>query len=127
MIFGIGTDLIENHRIKEKLERTPGLKEKLFTEIEIKYCETKKQPYLHYAARFAGKEAFLKAMGTGFANGYKFNEIEILNDEKGKPFVKVYGKVKEFLKENKILSVQISMAHIKEFAKAVVILEKKEE
>lgn len=127
MIFGIGTDLIENNRIKEKISKLPGLKEKIFTKNEIKYCEAKRYPFQHYSARFAGKEAILKAMGTGWSKGFKFNEIEILNDEKGKPFVKVYGKVKKFFNQNKITSVQISMSHIKKFAKAVVILEKRED
>lgn len=127
MIFGIGADIIETERVREKLERTPGLKEKLFTNKEILYCSSKKNPAQHYSARFAAKEAFLKAMGTGWSNGYKFKEIEIINEKNGKPSIVVYGTVKKFCKRNKITAMQVSMSHIKELAKAVVILEKKED
>ncbi|MBP7870250.1 MAG: holo-ACP synthase, partial [Candidatus Saccharicenans sp.] len=77
MIFGVGVDIIEVDRIEDKLSRTPGLKDKLYTPVEIGYCESKKFPAQHYAARFAAKEAFLKALGTGWSRGVKFSEIEI--------------------------------------------------
>ena len=124
MIFGIGTDIIEVPRIEQKLARTKGLKEKVFTAHEIEYCEAKKRSALHYAARFAAKESFLKAMGTGWQGGFRFDEIEIVNNELGKPEVVVHGKVKAFCEERRIVGFQVSLSHIKDLAKAVVVLEK---
>lgn len=127
MIFGIGTDIIEVKRIEEKLIRTGGLKAKIFTPREIAYCESKHRPAMHFAARFAAKEAFLKAMGTGWTGGHKFSEIEIIDDELGKPELYVYGKVKEFCYQNRLSRFEVSLSHIKDLATAVVILEKDED
>lgn len=124
MIFGIGTDIIEVARIEEKLARTKGLKTKLFTEREIGYCESKRRSGPHFAARFAAKEAFLKALGTGWRGGFQFDEVEIVNDRLGKPEVVTYGKIKEFCLEKGISSAFVSLSHIKDLAKAVVVLER---
>ncbi len=127
MIFGIGTDIIEVQRVEEKLIRTGGLKERLFTDQEIAYCDSKHRPGMHFAARFAAKEAFLKAMGTGWTGGHRFDEIEIVNNELGKPEIYVYGKVKSFCEENGIGAMEVSLSHIKDLAKAIVVLEKQAE
>jgi holo-[acyl-carrier protein] synthase len=124
LIFGVGTDIIEVKRIEEKLRRTKGLKTRLFTEREIAYCESKHCPAMNYAARFAAKEAFLKAMGTGWSDGYKFSDIEIVNNVQGKPELIVHGKVDEFCRTHGVTGMQVSLSHIKDLAKAVVILEK---
>ena len=123
MIFGIGTDIIEVRRVEEKLGRTEGLKKRLFTPREIAYCESKHRPALHFAARFAAKEAFLKAMGTGWSGGHRFDEIEIVNNVLGKPELFVHGKVREFCGIHRIIGMQASLSHIQELAKAVVLLE----
>ncbi len=96
MIFGIGTDIIEIARVEAKLSRTQGLREKVFTPREIAYSESRGRSGQHFAARFAAKEAFLKAMGTGWRGGYRFSDVEIINDGLGKPEVFVHGKIKEF-------------------------------
>jgi holo-[acyl-carrier protein] synthase len=127
LIFGVGTDIIEVQRVEEKLIRTVSLKEKLFTPTEIAYCDSKHRPALHYAARFAAKEAFLKAMGTGWSGGHKFSEIEVVNNTLGKPELFVHGKVNEFCRAHGITGMQVSLSHIKDLAKAVVVLEKKPE
>jgi holo-[acyl-carrier protein] synthase len=124
LIFGVGTDIIEVQRVEEKLIRTVSLKEKLFTPTEIAYCDSKHRPALHYAARFAAKEAFLKAMGTGWSGGHKFSEIEVVNNTLGKPELFVHGKVNEFCRAHGITGMQVSLSHIKDLAKAVVVLEK---
>jgi holo-[acyl-carrier protein] synthase len=124
LIFGVGTDIIEVRRVEEKLLRTGGLKTKLFTPKEIAYCDSKYRPALHYAARFAAKEAFLKAMGTGWSGGHKFSEIEVVNNALGKPELFVHGKVGEFCASHGITGMQVSLSHIQELAKAVVVLEK---
>jgi holo-[acyl-carrier protein] synthase len=123
LIFGVGTDIIEVQRVEDKLVRTAGLKKKIFTPREIAYCESKHRPALHFAARFAAKEAFLKAMGTGWSGGHRFDEIEIVNNALGKPELYVHGKVLEFCRVHGVTGMQGSLSHIKELAKAVVVLE----
>lgn len=124
MIFGVGVDIIEVDRIEDKLSRTPGLKDKLYTPVEIGYCESKKFPAQHYAARFAAKEAFLKALGIGWSRGVKFSEIEIHNLESGQPVIEVYGRAKEFCQAESISRLYVSLSHLKTLAVATVILEK---
>lgn len=121
MIFGVGIDIIEVSRLKEK---DAHFLNTIFTSDEINYCNQKKTKEMFFAARFAAKEAFLKAMGTGLRDGLKFNEIEIIHDNLGKPSINVYGKAKEFILNN-ILSIQVSISHISEMAIAIVILERK--
>ncbi len=125
MIFGTGIDIIEVARLERSLTRTPALKDKLYTAGEQEYCGKRKSA-IHqcYAARFAAKEAFFKALGTGYRYGMAFHEIEVVNDELGKPFIKPHGKVKEFLEKNGIAAIHLSISHVKETAVATVILEK---
>ena len=123
MIYGLGTDIVEVKRVKEQLDKISGLKEKLYTPLEIEYCETKRHNEQHFAARFAAKEAFFKALGTGWRNGLAYTEIEVYNNGLGKPQIKLYGKSKEFTDKENIKSIHISISHIKDIANAVVILE----
>lgn len=124
MIFGVGLDIIEVSRVEDKLNRTPGLKEKLYTPVEIAYCQGKKFPYQHYAARFAAKEAFFKALGTGWSQGVKFLEVEIRNLESGQPVIEVYGHTKELCQVQGISRFYVSLSHLKTQAVAIVVLEK---
>ena len=125
MIFGIGTDIIEVERIGKRLEKSDALKQKIYTLREQKYCEKGKVTVFQcYAARFAAKEAFFKALGTGYRYGMAFHEIEVLNDELGKPFVIPHGKVKEYLEKNNVHSTHLSISHVKETAVAMVVMEK---
>jgi holo-[acyl-carrier protein] synthase len=123
MVFGVGTDIIEVARVEEKLARTEGLRKKLFTATEIAYCESKHRPAQHYAARFAAKEAFLKAMGTGWSGGHRFEDIGIVNDPLGKPELAVRGKVLEFCRERGVARMSVSLTHVRDMAAAVVVLE----
>ena len=124
MIFGIGTDIIEVERVEKQISKDNGFKEKVFTAKEIEYCESKKGKAQNYAARFSAKESFFKAIGTGWRGGLAFTEIEILNDELGKPSIIPHGEVKKFIEENKITNINVSLTHIKEIANAIVIIEK---
>ncbi len=124
MVFGIGTDIIEVRRVERALQRTKRLKERVFTEREIAYCESRGKSAQHFAARFAAKEAFLKAMGTGWQGGHRFDEIEIVNNEQGKPEVVVSGRVRAFCQRNGITGLHVSLSHIRDLAKAIVVLEK---
>ena len=90
MIIGIGTDIIEVNRIAKSIENL-SFKQKVFSTQEINYCETKVNKAEHYAARFAAKEAFFKALGTGWRGGMAFNEVEIINDGLGKPTINLSG------------------------------------
>jgi holo-[acyl-carrier protein] synthase len=123
MIAGIGTDMIEVERVAEKMARAEGFRELVFSQAEIDYCETKKNKFEHYAARFAAKESFYKAIGSGWVNGTSFNEIEIVNDEKGKPHIILSGETKKTLEPMGIKNIQVSLSHIKTTASAVVIIE----
>lgn len=125
MIFGIGTDIIEVKRMQKHLEDNDALKVKLFTDAEQAYSESGKVTvWQRYAARFAAKEAFFKALGTGYRYGMAFHEIEVKNDELGKPFIEPHGKVSEYLKKENVQVIHLTISHVKEMASAVVILEK---
>lgn len=123
MILGIGTDLIEVERVAEKMEKKTGFKELVFSRAEIIYCEAKTNKYEHYAARFAAKEAFLKAIGTGWRNGTAFNEIEIFNDVEGKPEIRFLGNTAITIAELKPGKMFVSLSHLKTMASAIVIIE----
>jgi holo-[acyl-carrier protein] synthase len=124
LLFGIGVDIIRIRRIAQNLVRIGGLREELFTNREIAYCRSRGSSSQHFASRFAAKEAFFKAMGTGYRGGYRFDEIEIINDKLGKPRAVVYGKVKNFCHKNRITRIHVSLSHTQGLAKAVVLLER---
>lgn len=114
-----GVDIIEIERVKNSIEETGGkFCEKVYTKREIEYCESKKtQKYQHYAARFSAKEAIFKAISLDLKNKYDIDwkDIEILNDESGRPYVNI-------LKQDiEINSIDISISHCKEYAVASVI------
>ena len=108
------------------MEKDIGFREKIFTEGEIAYCEKMKNKYQNYAARFSAKEAFLKAIGTGWRFGIRFADIEIYHDEFGKPLIRLTGKAEELVLRDGISKIHVSLSHLKEMATAVVILEKEE-
>jgi len=124
LIYGTGIDIIEVNRIRAVMERDIGFKNKIFTSAEIQYCDSKKNKYQHYAARFSAKEAFMKAIGTGWRFGIRFADIEIYHDELGKPFIRGHGKAKELLTIEGISKIHVSLSHLKEMATAIVIIEK---
>ncbi|MDC0343981.1 holo-ACP synthase [Pelagibacteraceae bacterium] len=93
-IYGFGSDLINIDRIKKIIKRNDNFKKRIFTKKEILICEKKKNNYASYAKKFAGKEAFSKALGVGISKGLSFNEIEILNDSNGKPCINLKKKTK---------------------------------
>ena len=123
MIFGIGIDSIEVERVLKQLENN-SFKEKIFSDKEIEYCSSKKNYAECFAARFAAKEAFFKAIGTGWRGGISFREIEIINDELGKPTLHLHGKAKQFADKNELDKIHVSLTHLKTIAGAIVIIEK---
>jgi len=124
MIFGIGIDVFEVKRIKSAIQQDAGFVDSIFTEEEISYCDNLKSKFQNYAARFSAKEAFMKALGTGWRSGIRFNDIAVINDELGKPSFKINGIAKEFVLNFGITSMHLSISHTKELATAYVILEK---
>ena len=118
MILGIGTDIIEIKRIRDVLENTNFCK-RFFSKKENEYFLKKNYNPQTIAGNFAAKEAFSKALGTGF-RGFQLNEIEVLRDELGKPYIVPLGKVKELLGEKKVM---VSISHCDEYAVSYVIIE----
>ena len=124
MIYGIGIDLIKVARMQEAVERWGNkFLERVFTEEEIAHCYRARNPYLSFAVRFAAKEALIKAIGT--TAGASFKDIEVLNDELGKPYITVTGKIKVFFDIKDIRKAHLSLSHEKEYGVASVVLEKK--
>jgi len=125
MIYGIGIDLVENDRIGHVIERW-GEKflHRVFSEEEIRYCSRHADAQIHYGARFAVKESFLKAAGTGLGQGIKLNEIQVLNNEMGKPHLILTGGARRFYDEAGIQKNHVSITHTKNYASAIVLLEK---
>ncbi|HVI47610.1 MAG TPA: holo-ACP synthase [Chitinophaga sp.] len=124
MIIGIGTDITDVARIAAKLSKGTAFRDLVFTPVEIDYCEKQAAPQESYAARFAAKEAFLKALGTGWGNGgVNFNEIEIRNDDAGKPELFLVGAGAEKHAAAGIKKIWVSLSHEKSAAIAMVIIE----
>ena len=124
MIEGIGIDMIEIERVADKIAKDNGFRELVFSQKEIEYCEAKANKFEHYAVRFAAKEAFLKACGTGWTTGTAFNEIEISNDPAGKPQLALLGQTAILIRKMGISKIFVSLSHLKAIASAVVIIEK---
>ena len=122
MITGLGTDIIEVSRIQEKLERNPAFRTHVYSEAEIAYCEKQKFPYVHYAARWAVKEAYLKAIGLQFIGNHRLHEIETCHDTVGKPYIRLSGGEATRLTEP-TCHIHLSISHTATYAMATVILE----
>jgi len=123
-IYGIGTDIIEVHRIKDAILRFPGFLERIYTAVEISYCESKRNSsakYISYAQRFAAKEAVGKALGTGLGKYIFFGEIEVKNLKSGKPGINIYGKSNKFCLDNSIAEIILSLTGTKDYAVAFAI------
>jgi holo-[acyl-carrier protein] synthase len=123
MIIGTGIDIIEVERIAVRVGRDNGFKEFVFSKDEMSYCDAKTHPFQHYAARFAAKEAFLKALGRGWDSGLQWNEIEIVNETNGKPALRITGMTEKMLAPMGIRIIHVSLSHLKSMATAIVILE----
>lgn len=123
MIIGIGCDIISVQRIQHAMQRNERFAEKLFTPGEITYCQSKASPWQSFAARFAAKEAVMKALGTGWDGKVNWLDIEVRSDDKGNPFVTLSGGAKLLAAEKSVNNIQLSLSHEKEQALAFVILE----
>lgn len=120
MFIGIGTDIVEIKQIKYSIEKSERFVERVFTRNEITYCEKMINKFQHYAARFAAKEAVLKALKTGWGNGIKVNEIEVKNMNCGAPKIVTFGETKLCLRKMGIKHIDVSLSHCERYAIAIV-------
>jgi len=122
-IYGLGTDIVDISRIKKLLNKNKKFINRIFSVNEIKYCESRSNKIASYAKRFAAKEAFTKALGTGVSKGIFFNEISVNNNKNGAPFIELLGKTKlivlSLIKKKKIY---LSLSDEKKYALAMVVI-----
>jgi holo-[acyl-carrier protein] synthase len=124
MIVGTGVDLAEVPRIRASVERYGArFIERIFTPAEIAYVERKANRFERYAARFAAKEAGMKAIGTGWKRGVRWQDFEVANLPSGKPTLKLHGVAAQFAERLKVRHISLSLTHTAEMAMAHVILE----
>lgn len=128
MIYGIGTDIIEVDRIKKTIESNPGFAKRVFSQEEIRYCEEAREnmKYERYAARFAAKEAFLKACGTGLKAGFNLNEITVIHNSEKQPAISLAGGSKETFEAHVRGKIHLSLSHLSGIAQAVALIESTE-
>lgn len=119
-MIGIGVDLCEVDRMRTALARTPGLRDRLFTDDERAYCDLRADPTERYAARFAAKEAVLKAMGLG-VGACKWREIEVARADSGAPSVRLHGAAQALADERGIGGWLLTMTHTDRLAEAIAV------
>ena len=125
MIVSIGIDIVEVYRISETIQRTPRFVERVFTLRERAYCDAKGAAAAQsYAARFAAKEAFLKALKTGWRGKITWHDMEILNDSQGVPSLTIKGEAQNLLENLGADKIHLSISHTTDHAVAQVVLEK---
>jgi holo-[acyl-carrier protein] synthase len=123
-VAGLGVDIIEIERMERALARTPRMRERLFSETERAYAQSKARPAVHFALFFAAKEAVLKALGTGFA-GMAFTDVEVDHDRYGRPVPVLHGRAQKLAQAQGIVEMQLSLSytHAVGVASAVAIKE----
>lgn len=124
MIVGLGVDIVEIDRMRVALARRPRIKERVFSAAEREYCDKRSKPEVHYALRFAAKEAVLKALGTGFS-GMRFTDVEVVRESNGRPVPKLGGRAAERAEELGVIEMALSLSftHSTAVASAVAITE----
>lgn len=123
MIKGIGVDMVEISRVRKLIEQDGGFAARIFTAREIAYCESKFSRAQHYAARFTAKEAFFKALGTGFRDGMGWQDVEVENDALGKPQLRLAAVALAQFKKRKLKRALLSLSHTRDMAVALVVIE----
>lgn len=124
MIIGVGIDVIQNERIRESIARFESrFLSRIYTETEMGYCRKCADPAIHYAARFAAKEAAFKALGTGWAAGVKWKDIEVQRLPTGKPELHLYGEALALASSMGVTRFHVSLTHDQLVSCAVVIFE----
>ena len=125
MIVSIGIDIIEIGRVREVLGRTPRFRERVFTERERAYCDSRgANAAQHYAARFAAKEAAFKALGTGWRGPLSWHHVEVVSTEAGAPLLQLSGRARELFEQLGATHAHLSLSHTAEHAVAQVVFER---
>lgn len=121
-VLGLGVDIVEIDRMAAALVRHPRIKERIFSDEERRYCDKRSRPEVHYALRFAAKEAVLKALGTGFT-GMRFRDVEVIREQSGRPVPSLHGRAAERAAELGIIEMHLSLSftHTTAVASAVAI------
>ena len=109
--ISIGVDIVEVPRVERLIRKYARVQERLFTEPEIHYCRARRNCYEHMAARFAAKEAVLKALGTGLGSGMRWTDVEVVNEEGGRPYVRLGGAVAAFAERHGVQQLEVSLSH----------------
>lgn len=117
----VGVDIVEIERMKKILKRTPSFAEKVFSEQECQYCEKTSSPAIHYAARFAAKEAVVKALGTGFSEGVSIRDVEVRLNSKGRPCTVLHGVAKKLAQKQGVCDIPLSLTHTHTEAVAIAM------
>lgn len=122
-ILGVGVDIIKNDRIKN-LIKNHKFRDRIFSSNELKLSASSKNKIGYFSKRFAAKEAFSKALGTGISNGINFNEIIVMNEKNGKPYIKLRGKTLQVIKKKfkKMPKIALSLSDEKKYAVAFVTI-----
>ena len=124
MILGIGTDICDIRRIEQSIDRYgQRFLDKTFTPEEQSYCQSKARPAMSFAKRFAAKEAILKSLGTGMADGIQWKDMEVLNQERGQPEITLQGNGKAVAESLNLNRIHISITHGRNYAVAHAIAE----
>ncbi|MBI3603513.1 MAG: holo-ACP synthase [Nitrospirae bacterium] len=122
-MVGIGLDLVKITRIRSLMERWQDrFLQRLYTEEERRYCLKRASPYASLAGRFAAKEAVLKALGTGWTDGIRWVDIQVLNDKNGKPVATATGRAETLLREAGVTGIHVSLSHDADYAIAEAVL-----
>lgn len=118
---GIGVDMLEIERMERVIARRPNFVARVFTEEERAYCDRSARPAEHYAARFAAREAVLKALGTGFSDGVGLRDVSVSRDDAGRPHVVLTGRAAEIAREGGVREIALSISHTHDVAVANAI------
>jgi holo-[acyl-carrier protein] synthase len=124
VIVGLGLDIAEIDRITAAITRHgAAILERLYTPTEVAYCESHKNKFERYAARFAAKEAAMKALGTGWTRGVRWRDIEVANAPGGKPTLRLQGVARQFAEKLGVRNISLTITHSGNLALAQVIFE----
>ncbi len=125
MILGTGVDIVSVGRVRGVLDRQrTRFIERVFTRGEQEYCDAHRDPAPHYAARFAAKEALLKALGTGWSGGIRWVDVEVCREEGKAPVIRIHGEAAQIAARMGVRAIHISLSHSDENAVATVVLER---
>lgn len=124
MVVGLGIDIVEIRRIRQALQGGEAMIKRVFTEAEREYCSARRNLFQHFAGRFAAKEAAMKALGTGWQEGIRWKDVEVVPDGLGKPELVFHGRALEVFQDFGAKSALVTITHARDYAVAAVVLEK---